>query len=147
MSQTASAAGVTAADNKFPSQIKYIVGNEACERYSYYGMRSILTVFMIQVLLMQEAEATSTYHLFAGACYLFPLLGAFISDRFLGKYKTILYLSLVYCSGHAVLAVWETKMGLYAGLALIALGSGGIKPCVSAHVGDQFKANQTHLLK
>lgn len=147
MSQAATAVGVEADVNKFPSQIKYIVGNEACERYSYYGMRSILTVFMIQVLLMQEAKATSTYHLFAGACYLFPLLGAFISDRIWGKYKTILYLSLVYCVGHAVLAIWETEMGLYAGLALIALGSGGIKPCVSAHVGDQFKANQKHLLK
>ncbi len=147
MSQAAAAASIGTADNKFPSQIKFIVGNEACERYSYYGMRSILTVFMIQVLLMQEGDATSTYHLFAAACYLFPLLGAFISDRILGKYKTILYLSLVYCLGHAVLAIWETKEGLYAGLALIALGSGGIKPCVSAHVGDQFKANQTHLLK
>lgn len=148
MSQTATTtAAMSEADNKFPPQIKYIVGNEACERYSYYGMRSILTVFMIQVLLMQEAEATSTYHLFAGACYLFPVLGAFISDRIWGKYKTILYLSLVYCLGHAVLSIWETKMGLYWGLGLIALGSGGIKPCVSAHVGDQFKANQQHLLK
>jgi proton-dependent oligopeptide transporter, POT family len=147
MSQAAAAASIGAVDNKFPPQIKYIVGNEACERYSYYGMRSILTVFMIQVLLMQEAQATSTYHLFAGACYLFPILGAFISDRMLGKYKTILYLSLVYCLGHAVLSIWETEVGLYWGLGLIALGSGGIKPCVSAHVGDQFKANQQHLLK
>ena len=147
MSQAMAAAQVETDANKFPSQIKYIVGNEACERYSYYGMRSILTVFMIQVLLMQEAEATSTYHLFAGACYLFPLLGAYISDRIWGKYKTILNLSLVYCLGHAVLAIWETKLGLYWGLGLIALVSGGIKPCVSAHVGDQFKANQSHMLK
>jgi POT family proton-dependent oligopeptide transporter len=147
MSQVAAATQIENDVNKFPSQIGYIVGNEACERYSYYGMRSILTVFMIQVLLMQETEATSTYHLFAGACYLFPLLGAYISDRILGKYKTILYLSLVYCLGHAVLSIWETNLGLYWGLGLIAFGSGGIKPCVSAHVGDQFKANQTHLLK
>lgn len=148
MSQTvAAAANAQATDNRFPPQIKYIVGNEACERYSYYGMRSILVVFMIQVLLIQEADATSIYHLFAGACYLFPLLGAFLADRIWGKYKTILYLSLVYCAGHAVLAIWETKMGLYGGLALIALGSGGIKPCVSAHVGDQFRADQSHLLK
>lgn len=134
-------------DNKFPPQIKYIVGNEACERYSYYGMRSILTVFMIQILLFQEAKATSVYHLFAGVCYLTPLLGAWVSDRIWGKYKTILYLSLIYCLGHAVLAIWETEMGLYAGLGLIALGSGGIKPCVSAHVGDQFKSNQQHLMQ
>jgi len=148
MSQTiASAASMEAVDNKFPPQIKYIVGNEACERYSYYGMKSILTIFMIQVLLFQESDATFTYHIFSSLCYFFPVLGAFISDRIWGKYKTILYLSLVYCAGHAVLSIWETKMGLYAGLGLIALGSGGIKPCVSAHVGDQFKANQQHLLK
>jgi len=147
MSEATASSSYTETDNKFPPQIKYIVGNEACERYSYYGMKSILTVFMIQVLLFQESDATSVYHLFAGACYLFPLLGAYISDRIWGKYKTILYLSLVYCVGHAVLAIWETKTGLYAGLGLIALGSGGIKPCVSAHVGDQFKANQQHLLK
>ena len=95
MSTATTAMAAESEVNKFPSQIKYIVGNEACGRYSYYGMRSILTVYMIQVLLMQEAEATSTYHLFAGACYLFPLLGAFISDRIWGKYKTILYLSLL----------------------------------------------------
>lgn len=148
MSQTmAAATSIEAVDNKFPPQIKYIVGNEACERYSYYGMKSILTVFMIQVLLFQESDATFTYHIFSSLCYFFPVMGAFISDRIWGKYKTIFYLSLVYCVGHAVLALWENKMGLYAGLGLIALGSGGIKPCVSAFVGDQFKSNQQHLLK
>lgn len=148
MSQTiASSKTLEAVDNKFPPQIKYIVGNEACERYSYYGMKSILTVFMIQVLLFQEGDATFTYHIFSSLCYFFPVMGAFISDRIWGKYKTILYLSLVYCLGHAVLSFWENKMGLYVGLGLIAVGSGGIKPCVSAHVGDQFKANQQHLLK
>ena len=131
---------------RYPSQIKFIVGNEACERYSYYGMKSILVVFMIQALLMTESQATSVYHQFSSLCYLFPLLGAYISDRILGKYKTILYLSLVYCIGHAVLAVWENTTGLYVGLFLIALGSGGIKPCVSAHVGDQFKKGQEALL-
>ena len=132
---------------QFPRQIKYIVGNEAAERYSYYGMRSILVIFMVQYLLMDNAQATSVYHLFAGACYLLPVLGAFISDRLLGKYKTIMYLSVVYCVGHLVLAIWENQMGLYWGLGLIALGSGGIKPCVSAHVGDQFGSDQEDLLR
>jgi POT family proton-dependent oligopeptide transporter len=147
MEATMNANDTSLDSKKYPPQIKYIVGNEACERYSYYGMRSILVVFMIQYLLFTEAEATSLYHLFAGACYLFPVLGGYISDRFLGKYKTILYLSIVYCLGHLVLALFETKAGMYWGLALIALGSGGIKPCVSAHVGDQFKANQAELLR
>ncbi len=144
---TANAKDLAVDANKFPPGISYIVGNEACERYSYYGMKSILVVFMIQVLLFQEAQATSTYHLFSAACYLLPVAGAFIADRILGKYRTILYLSLVYCLGHAVLSIWENKTGLYFGLGLIAVGSGGIKPCVSAHVGDQFKANQQHLMK
>jgi POT family proton-dependent oligopeptide transporter len=133
--------------NKFPPQIKYIVSNEACERYSYYGMKSILVIFLVQYLLINKSDATADYHLFSAACYLFPLLGAYISDRFWGKYKTILYLSIVYCLGHLLLAVFEhDKTGFYTGLFLIALGSGGIKPCVSAHVGDQFKASQKEML-
>lgn len=131
---------------KFPPQIKFIVGNEACERYSYYGMKSILVIFMISQIGMADNNASSVYHLFSALCYLFPVLGAYISDRLWGKYKTIITLSLVYCAGHAVLALWESEAGLYAGLGLIALGSGGIKPCVSAHVGDQFKKGQEALL-
>jgi POT family proton-dependent oligopeptide transporter len=132
---------------KYPPQIKYIVGNEACERYSYYGMRSILTIFMVQYLLFKESDATSVYHLFVSACYLLPVFGAYVSDRFFGKYNTILWLSWVYCLGHLVLALFEdTAQGLYWGLGLIALGSGGIKPCVSAHVGDQFRKGQERLL-
>jgi POT family proton-dependent oligopeptide transporter len=130
----------------FPSQIKYIVGNEAAERFSYYGMRAILVVFMTQYLLMTKSDATSAFHLFVSACYLLPVVGAFISDRFWGKYKTIMILSSVYCLGHGALALWENKMGLFIGLTLIAMGCGGIKSAVSAHVGDQFTAKNKHLV-
>jgi proton-dependent oligopeptide transporter, POT family len=142
---TSAASVVTS--NRYPPQIKYIVGNEACERFSYYGMRSILVIFMTKYLVMDAPDAKSTYHLFMSACYLLPLLGAFISDRYLGKYKTIIYLSIVYCLGHLVLSIWDDKVGMYWGLGLIALGSGGIKPCVSAHVGDQFNETNKHLLQ
>jgi POT family proton-dependent oligopeptide transporter len=131
---------------KFPSQIKYIVWNEACERFSYYGMRAILVVFMTGHLAIAASSAKSTYHLFAAACYLFPLMGAFISDRLWGKYNTILYLSLFYCLGHAAIAVSDSAAGLYLGLFLISLGSGGIKPCVSALVGDQFNESNKGLI-
>ncbi len=137
----------TTSKQSFPPQIKYIVGNEACERFSYYGMRSILVVFMTMTLLKPAQDAKAVYHLFVSACYLLPLLGGFLADRFLGKYKTILYLSLVYCLGHLTLALWENETGLYWGLGLIALGSGGIKPCVSAHVGDQFNESNKGLLE
>ncbi len=129
-----------------PAGIPWIIGNEAAERFSFYGMRTILVVFMTTHLMdaagrpapMDEAEAKGWYHLFVSAVYLTPLLGAALADLWLGKYRTILLLSLVYCAGHLVLALDATRAGLAVGLALIALGAGGIKPCVSAHVGDQF---------
>lgn len=136
----------TAAD-RFPPQIKYIVWNEGAERFSFYGMRSILTVYMASVLAFSEAEAKANYHYFVAACYFTPLLGAFLADRLLGRYRVILWVSLGYVLGHALMAAWETRWGLFFALALIALGSGGIKPCVSAYVGDQFRPEHSHLLQ
>ena len=107
--------------NPYPSQIKYIIGNEAAERFSYYGMRSILVIFMIEYLMIEEHDAKGLYHLFITANYFLPVLGGYLSDRFLGKYRTIVYLSLVYCLGHAALAIWENRLGLFVGLSLIAL--------------------------
>src|SRR5690606_7822082 len=137
-----------------PSGVVHLVVNEGAERFSFYGMRAILVVFMTGMLLnaqgepapMGEAEAKSHFHLFASAVYFFPFLGALLADVFWGKYKTIILLSLVYCVGHLVLAVDHTRVGLFIGLALIALGSGGIKPCVSANLGDQFSPANRHLL-
>lgn len=128
-------------DGAFPPQIKYLIGNEGCERFSFYGMRTILTVFMVSYLSIEKGIATEVYHWFVAACYLTPLAGAYLADRYFGKFKVILWLSIVYCVGHGVIAVWENEMGLYWGLALIAIGSGGIKPCVSAFGGDQFHAS------
>lgn len=138
-----------------PSGVPYIVGNELAERFSYYGMKTILMVFMTHHLRgadgvlapMHDAEATETFHLFAAGAYFFPVLGAILADALFGKYRTIMALSLVYCLGHFALALDETRTGLYVGLALIALGAGGIKPCVSAHVGDQFGPRNQQLLQ
>jgi len=132
---------------RYPPQVKFIVGNEGCERFSFYGMRSILTVYMAQYLFLAGHEATANYHRFVMACYLTPLVGGWIADRFWGRYRTILWLSFGYVAGHAVLALSESRSGLYAGLALIAAGSGGIKPCVSAYVGDQFRPEQKKLVE
>src|SRR5437867_11294841 len=140
--------------DKMPPGVPYIVGNEAAERFSYYGMNSILVIFMTKYLLdpqghpaqMGEAQADAWYHTFVSCLYFLPLLGAFLGDAVLGKYRTILILSVVYCFGHLALALEHTRLGLTIGLGLIALGAGGIKPCVSANVGDQFGASNQHLL-
>ena len=142
-----------------PPGVAHIIGNEAAERFSFYGMKAVLAVFMVQYLhlmdgkgnaVMNQAEATANVHLFNAAVYLTPFFGALLADIFIGKYRTIIGLSIVYCAGHAALAgmgVFGNSAGwLMAGLGLIALGSGGIKPCVSANVGDQFGARNAHLL-
>jgi POT family proton-dependent oligopeptide transporter len=130
---------------RLPRQVPFIIGNEACERFSFYGMRNILTPFLVGTLLLYAPEAEraglakEVFHSFVIGVYFFPLLGGWIADRWTGKYRTILWLSLVYCLGHACLAAFEgNRLGFYGGLLLIALGSGGIKPLVSAFVGDQF---------
>jgi POT family proton-dependent oligopeptide transporter len=131
---------------RYPPQVKFIIGNEACERFSFYGMRSILTLYMLQYLYFAEPDAKAWFHYFVMANYLTPLVGGWIADRYWGRYRTILWISLAYVVGHATLAAWETPAGLLAGCSLIALGAGGIKPCVSAFVGDQFGPGQRTLL-
>jgi POT family proton-dependent oligopeptide transporter len=143
-----------APEARIPRQISYIIGNEACERFGFYGMRNILTPFLIGSLLLfaPEAEragiAKDVFHTFVIGVYFFPLLGGWLSDRWFGKYNTTLWLSLVYCLGFVLLALSTAdRTGFYAGLLLIALGSGGIKPLVSAFVGDQFDQGNKHLAK
>ena len=148
---------------RMPPGIPFIIGNEAAERFSFYGMKAILTVFLTHHLLardgqldvMSEQGAKGVFHLFTAAIYFFPIVGALVSDVLWGKYRTILLLSLGYCAGHAALALGDTGFGrhlldprqwLFVGLALIAVGAGGIKPCVSAHVGDQFGQKNERLL-
>ena len=120
--------------NRFPSQTKFILGNEASERFSYYGMKGILALYITNALLKDKDYATNVIHLFGFVNYFMPLLGAWVSDRFWGRYRTILWISLFYCAGHGVLAmsdVFQTVDGkvwcLFIGLGLIAFGSGGIR--------------------
>ncbi len=137
-----------------PGGIPYIIVNDVAERFSFYGMRAILVIFMTQYLLtgdgaldtMSEEDATSWFHLFVSTAYFLPILGAILADAFFGKYRTIIFLSLVYCAGHLSLFLDDTRVGLFLGLTLIAVGSGGIKPSVASNVGDQFGRSNQHLL-
>jgi POT family proton-dependent oligopeptide transporter len=133
-------------NDRLPPQTKFIVGNEACERLSYYGVVAILTGYATALFGGGEQGgiiAKKIVHDWKSLTYLLPLIGAFIADRWWGRYRTILWVSFAYCAGHALMSATEgTKWGLYAGLILLAIGSGGIKPCVSAFVGDQFGPGQ-----
>uniref|UniRef100_A0A671Z1B0 Solute carrier family 15 member 1 n=1 Tax=Sparus aurata TaxID=8175 RepID=A0A671Z1B0_SPAAU len=144
----------------YPISIFFIVVNEFCERFSYYGMRAVLVLYFKYFLQWDDDFATTIYHTFVALCYLTPILGAIVADSWLGKFKTIVYLSLVYTLGQIIMAIsaihditdhnkdgTPDDMTLHialsmVGLLLIALGTGGIKPCVAAFGGDQFEDHQ-----
>eukprot|EP00850_Spirogloea_muscicola_P017977 SM000160S02518 [mRNA] locus=s160:58015:61475:+ [translate_table: standard] len=133
---------------RLPAAVWFIVGTEFCERFCFYGLRALLAVYLARSLRLAEGAATEAVHLFIMASYAAPLAGALLSDSYLGKYCTILYLSLVYIAGNWVMAgaaleavpVGAGRVGALAGLALIAAGTGGIKPCVSTFGGDQVES-------
>jgi POT family proton-dependent oligopeptide transporter len=139
---------------KMPAGIPYILTNEAAERFSFYGMTGILVIFMTTHLMgrdgtlavMGNEDAKTWFHFFMSAVYFLPIAGALLSDIWLGKYRTILSFSLIYCLGLLALTLDQTRLGLMLGLTLIAIGSGVIKPCVSANVGDQFGKTNQHLM-
>ncbi|XP_037546881.1 solute carrier family 15 member 2-like [Nematolebias whitei] len=131
----------------YPLSICFVVVNEFCERFSYYGMKAVLTLYFLSYLKWDKDLSTAVYHAFSGLCYFTPILGAVIADSWLGKFKTIIYLSVVYVIGHVVKSVGaipivgnkDAHIALsMLGLILIAFGTGGIKPCVAAFGGDQF---------
>lgn len=131
-------------------------------------MRALLILYFTQFFKWDDNLSTAVYHTFIALCYLTPILGALIADSWLGKFKTIVSLSIVYTIGQAITAVSSikelsevnhnelsdsnnsgtpTNVAVHValcmiGLILIALGTGGIKPCVSAFGGDQFEENQ-----
>ncbi|TPX59791.1 hypothetical protein PhCBS80983_g02202 [Powellomyces hirtus] len=141
---------------KFPKAIYFIIPNELGERFCYYGINPILKPFLKKMLGYSIAKTDSVQHTWKAVTYFTPLAGAAISDSFLDKFKTIVSLSTVYLLGVVLLTVFS-KPGLMpytadgyipatgplVALFLISIGTGGIKPCVSSHGGDQFLNFQT----
>lgn len=155
--EKAPAPSATAKTSRFPKSVPYIIGNEAAERFSFYGMRSILVIFLVDqfynpthtkaLTTVAEAHANESTHFFVTLAYALPFVGGLVADWFTGKYRLILYISMVYCLGHLFLATFDTNLnGFTAGLVLVAIGAGGIKSCVSANVGDQFNSTNQDLL-
>ena len=132
----------------------FILGNEFCERLAFYGLSTNLIIYLNRVMGEDSGFAAVQVNLFEGTCYLTPLLGAWLADSLWGRYKTILVFSCIYFVGMLLLAGSAMVPGLkpdpsqvatplqnvalYASLYIVALGTGGIKPNVSAFGADQF---------
>lgn len=138
----------------WPKTTLCIVSNEFCERFSYYGMRTVLTFYILNVLKFSEDTSTIFFNAFSILCYLTPMLGSIIADGYIGKFWTIFSVSILYAIGQIMLAVastqdWTSSIHPWldlTGLVVIGFGTGGIKPCVSAFGADQFDKGQERML-
>ncbi|XP_078620946.1 solute carrier family 15 member 2-like [Branchiostoma floridae x Branchiostoma japonicum] len=141
-----------------PKSIGFIWTFEFMERFSYYGNQAVLTLFLLESLSFDDDTTTAVYHAFKFATYFTPILGAILADSWQGKYRAIIGLSIVYCLGHVMFTmsgligpdphpipggIAQAKVPVaMIGLALLSVGIGGRKPCVSSFGGDQFKDGQ-----
>jgi len=156
--QSETSSDSTIEDTSWPIVTYFILFVEFCERFCYYGFRSILVIYIQEYFGFPESEASQIYHLFGLCVYFFPIVGAVISDSYWGRFNTIWRFCCIYFIGLILLTVsavptWFLeasgtdrtihRLFAYIGLFLIAVGSGGIKPCVSAFGADQFKPHQT----
>ncbi|CAK9133893.1 unnamed protein product [Ilex paraguariensis] len=136
----------------------YILGNECCERLAYYGINTNMVNYLKSQLNQSNVVAINNVTNWSGTCYVTPLIGAFLADAYLGRYWTIASFSIIYVFGMTLLTLSASVHGLkptcdeknvcqpsglqtgffFLGLYLIALGTGGIKPCVSSFGADQF---------
>ncbi|KAK6245026.1 hypothetical protein QUC31_011435 [Theobroma cacao] len=136
---------------------RFILGNECCERLAYYGMGTNLVNYLEQRLNQGNVTASNNVTNWSGTCYITPLIGAFLADAYLGRYWTIAGFSIIYVLGMTLLTLSASVTGLkppcngdvchptasqsavfFVALYMIALGTGGIKPCVSSFGADQF---------
>ncbi|GMT35283.1 hypothetical protein PFISCL1PPCAC_26580, partial [Pristionchus fissidentatus] len=138
----------------WPETTICIISNEFCERFSNYGMKTVLTFYIMNVLKFPPDTASILYQSFMVLCFATPLLGSIIADGYIGKFWDHPSVSIIYAIGQVLLAVastqsyqssWHPWMD-FAGLLIIAFGTGGIKPCVSAFDGDQFDKNQDKMI-
>jgi POT family proton-dependent oligopeptide transporter len=138
---------ITATNSAHPKGLWVLFGTEMWERFNFYGMRAILTLFMVNALLMKEEDASLTYGAFLGLCYLTPMLGGFIADRFFGNRNCILLGGIMMAIGQFMLflsaSVFGTNLSLantlmWSALAVIIFGNGFFKPNISSMVGSLY---------
>ncbi len=133
--------------SRHPKGLWVLFGTEMWERFNFYGMRAILTLFMVNSLMMKEADSSLIYGGFLGLCYLTPMLGGFISDRFFGNRNCILLGGIMMAIGQMVLFASATVFGsnlelaktlLWVALTIIIFGNGFFKPNISSMVGSLY---------
>ena len=136
-------------EQRFPKSIAYIVGNEFAERFTFYGIKAVLFLFLTDYKKWTSDNATALLHSFNMLAYFMPLVGSILADSYWGKFKTIFHLSLLYCFGSILIAISAmpdmNEQLTYIGLLCLAVGTGGIKPNVSSFGADQLVNSPRYL--
>jgi POT family proton-dependent oligopeptide transporter len=137
----------TAVKTGHPKGLWVLFGTEMWERFNFYGMRAILTLFLVNSLMMKEEDASLIYGGFLGLCYLTPMLGGFIADRFFGNRNCILLGGLMMAVGQFLLFISASVFGtnislastlMWSALGIIIFGNGFFKPNISSMVGSLY---------
>jgi POT family proton-dependent oligopeptide transporter len=145
----------TIAEKGHPKGLWVLFGTEMWERFNFYGMRTLLTLFIVNSLMMSKEDSSLIYGGFLGLCYLTPMLGGFIADRFLGNRICIMLGGLLMAAGQILLFVSASifssnlefaKILLYVSLGLIIFGNGFFKPNISSMVGSLYPKEQKNKL-
>jgi proton-dependent oligopeptide transporter, POT family len=135
------------ADNRHPRGFWFVFWGELAERASFYGMKALLVLYMIDKLGYSDANSATVASFFTAACYILPIAGGYVADHWLGKFRTIIYFAIPYIMGHIILGTFTMETGLYIALALLAGGSGSIKPNISTLMGMMYREQgKSHLL-
>lgn len=138
-----------------PKGLWVLFGTEMWERFNFYGMRAILTLFLVNSLLMNEEDASLIYGGFLGLCYLTPMLGGFISDRFLGNRNCIILGGTMMGIGQLLLfasaSIFGSNIGtattlMWTALGVIIFGNGFFKPNISSMVGSLYPKQEKNKL-
>ncbi len=139
------AAGAPGVDRAFfghPRGLGLLFMTEMWERFSYYGMRALLVLYLVNVLEWDTARAAGLYGTYTMLVYLTPLLGGYLADRFIGTHRALIIGGIIISCGHFVLAV-PGMTAFYAGLGLVVIGTGFFKANVSTMVGQLYASGDT----
>lgn len=140
---------------KHPKGLWVLFGTEMWERFNFYGMRALLTLFLVNALLFKEADTSIIYGGFLALCYLTPLLGGFLSDKFLGNRKSILIGGTLMALGQLFLFfsassfesnIDTSKILMWSALGIIIFGNGFFKPNISSMVGSLYPKQEKNRL-
>ena len=121
-----------------PLSLSTLFFTEMWERFSYYGMRALLVLYLVNSLNYSESDALHIYAVYTGLVYLTPLIGGYLADRFLGAQKSIFIGGLTMMIGHFLMAFPDY---LYLAIGMLIIGNGYFKPNISSLLGRLYKSN------